>query len=57
MSTLAPICGEQEGGHPVDVDVLRRRLCWASQLGIVLDVDGSLEFNPLIARILGNRSE
>ena len=43
---------EEDGKPPVAADVLRRRLCWATQLGLVQDVDGSTVFNPLIARIL-----
>ena len=43
-----------EGQTPVPADVLRRRLCWATQLGLVQDVDGSTVFNSLIARILPN---
>ena len=40
------------GGSPVDADVLRRRLFWATQLGIVVDVNGEAVLNPLVARIL-----
>ena len=43
---------EEDGKPPVAADVLRRRLCWATQLGLVQDVDGSTVFNSLIARIL-----
>ena len=43
-----------EGRSQVPADVLRRRLCWATQLGLVQDVDGSTVFNSLIARILPN---
>ena len=43
-----------EGRPQVSADVLRRRLCWATQLGLVQDVDGSTVFNSLIARILPN---
>ena len=40
------------GEPPVDADVLRRRLFWATQLGIVVDVQGEAVLNPLVARIL-----
>ena len=37
----------------VDASVLRRRLFWATQLGLVQDVGGIASFNPLVARVLG----
>ncbi len=43
---------EEDGKPPVPADVLRRRLCWALQLGLVQDANGLIVFNPLIARIL-----
>ena len=42
----------EEGSHTFRPGVLRRRLFWASQLGLVQDVSGSVSLNPLVARIL-----
>ena len=42
----------EEGSHAFRPGVLRRRLFWAIQLGLVQDVSGSLSLNPLVARIL-----
>ena len=42
----------EDGSHALQPGVLRRRLCWASQLGLVQDVGGSLSLNTLVARIL-----
>ena len=43
---------DEDGSHSFAPGVLRRRLCWAVQLGLVQDVSGSLSLNPLVARIL-----
>ena len=43
-----------EGGAPVEADVLRRRLDWATKLGLLQDVDGSTSLNPLVAKLLHN---
>ncbi len=51
VDTYADVWAE-EGRPSVAADVLRRRLCWATQLGLVQDVDGPTVLNPLIARIL-----
>ena len=48
---------EEEGRTPVTADVLRRRLYWATQLGLLQDVDGSTVFNPLVARILPDATQ
>ena len=42
----------EDGGHPFPQGVLRRRLFWAVQLGLVEDVGGALEINPLVAGFL-----
>ncbi len=51
VDTYADVWAE-EGLPSIAADVLRRRLCWATQLGLVQDIDGSTVLNPLIARIL-----
>jgi len=38
---------------PIEPDLLRKRLFWATRLGLVHDADGTPEFNPLVARLLG----
>ena len=38
----------------VEASVLRRRLFWATQLGLVQDVGGAVSFNPFVARVLGD---
>ena len=55
VSTYADFWTE-EGGPPVAADVLLQRLHWATQLGIVQEVNGSSVLNPLIARILPDRA-
>ena len=42
----------EDGSHAFGPGVLRRRLFWATQLGLVQDVSGLLSLNPLVARIL-----
>ena len=54
VDAYADLWTDEERDPPVTADLLRRRLWWAIQLGIVHDVDGSTVFNPLIARILPN---
>ena len=42
-----------EGGdHTFEPSALRRRLCWALQLGLVQDIGGKLSFNSVVNRIL-----
>ncbi|MDE0443582.1 MAG: hypothetical protein OXL38_15895 [Gammaproteobacteria bacterium] len=42
----------EDGGEVFEPGVMRRRLFWAVQLGLVQDVGGSLSLNPLVDRIL-----
>ena len=56
VDTYADLWADDEHSSPVAADVLRRRLWWATQLGIVQDQDGSAVFNSLITRILPNRA-
>ena len=44
-------------GEHIEASVLRRRLFWATQLGLVQDIDGSASFNPLVGRVLGDEYE
>ena len=37
--------------------ILRRRLCWATQLGLVQDIGGETALNPLVSRILPDVSQ
>ena len=41
-----------QGLHTFTLDDLRRRLWWATQLGLVQEDRGSVSLNPLVARIL-----
>ena len=41
-----------QGLHTFTLDDLRRRLWWATQLGLVQEDHGSVSLNPLVARIL-----
>ena len=41
-----------QGLHTFTRDDLRRRLWWATQLGLVQEDQGSVSLNPLVARIL-----
>lgn len=45
-----------EGLHTFTLDVLRRRLWWATQLGLLQDDHGALSLNPLVDRILTDDS-
>ena len=51
VETYADLWSDRAHEH-VDVGVLRRRLFWATQLGLVQDVGGAISFNPLVARVL-----
>ena len=42
------------GNHTFEPGALRRRLCWAQQLGLVQDINGKLSLNSLVSRILPN---
>lgn len=42
----------EDGGHVFEPGVMRRRLFWTVQLGLVVDVGGSLSLNPLVDRVL-----
>ena len=46
-----------EAGPPVEPEVLRRRLFWAMQLGLIENDNGSGSFNPLVARLLSDNGE
>ena len=45
-----------EGLHTFTLNVLRRRLWWATQLGLLQDDHGALSLNPLVDRILTDDS-
>ena len=51
VETYADLWSDRTHEH-VDVGVLRRRLFWATQLGLVQDFGGAVSFNPLVARVL-----
>ena len=42
----------EDGNHTFEPSVLRRRLCWAVQLGLVQDIGGKLSLNSLVNQIL-----
>ena len=46
-----------EAGPPVEPEILRRRLFWAMQLGLIDNDNGSGTFNPLVARLLADDGE
>ncbi len=46
-----------EAGPPVEPEILRRRLFWAMQLGLIDNDNGSGTFNPLVARLLADGGE
>ncbi len=46
----------EEGLNTFTLDVLRRRLWWATQLGLLKDDHGALSLNPLVDRILTDDS-
>ena len=46
----------EKGLHTFTVDILRRRLWWATQLGLLQDDQGALSLNPLVDRILTDDS-
>ena len=45
-----------EGLHTFTLDVLRRRLWWATQLGLLQEDHGALSLNPLVDRLLTDGS-
>lgn len=45
-----------QGLHTFTPDELRRRLWWATQLGVVQEDRGSVSLNPLVARILADNT-
>ena len=51
VETYADLWSDRTHEH-IDAGVLRRRLFWATQLGLVQDVGGAISFNPLVARVL-----
>ena len=53
VETYAELWSDRTHEH-IDASVLRRRLFWATQLGLVQDIDGAISFNPLVARVLGD---
>ena len=42
----------EDGDHAFEQGLLRRRLYWAIQLGLVQEIDGTWSLNPLVARLL-----
>ena len=53
VETYAELWSDRTHEH-IAASVLRRRLFWATQLGLVHDVNGAVSFNPLVARVLGD---
>ena len=51
VEACAELWSDRTDEH-IEASVLRRRLYWATQLGLVQDVAGTTSFNPLVARIL-----
>ena len=46
-----------EAEEAIAPDILRRRLFWATQLGLVQDFDGEAMLNPLVSRILPDTTQ
>lgn len=46
---------DEEGNDTPPSSVLRRRLCWASQLGLVQTGGGTPSLNPLVTRLLSDK--
>ena len=55
VDTYAELWAEEH--PPIEAGVLRRRLFWATQLGLIDNDVGAGAFNPLVARLLSDDGE